>query len=150
MLLYCTWRWSLLPPFPSATPALIGQAGWIHVCHTPAICSELARLGKEKLLFAARDRLRGVRGRVGMLSPTVQVRARARVCVYVVGCARPCACVCGPWGWGRGVYVCLPSRCVTANWQPCSGLAAPLPTGCHAQALRRRPAPTVWLQPPTA
>ncbi|KAL4427454.1 hypothetical protein ABPG77_000743 [Micractinium sp. CCAP 211/92] len=35
--------------------------------------SELARLGKEKLLFAARDRLRGVRGRVGMLSPTVQI-----------------------------------------------------------------------------
>lgn len=39
-----------------------------------AACSELARLGKEKLLFAARDRLRSVRGRVGMLSPTVQVR----------------------------------------------------------------------------
>lgn len=35
--------------------------------------SELARLGKEKLLFAARDRVRGVRGRVALLSPTVQV-----------------------------------------------------------------------------
>ncbi|KAL4447419.1 hypothetical protein ABPG75_004638 [Micractinium tetrahymenae] len=37
--------------------------------------SELARLGKEKLLFAARDRLRSVRGRVGLLSPTVQIES---------------------------------------------------------------------------
>jgi hypothetical protein len=35
--------------------------------------SELAHLGKEKLLFAARDRLHSVRGRTTLLSPSVQV-----------------------------------------------------------------------------
>lgn len=39
----------------------------------PHVCSELARLGKEKLLFAARDSLHGVRGRTTLLRPSVQV-----------------------------------------------------------------------------
>jgi hypothetical protein len=39
----------------------------------PSPRSELARLGKEKILFAARERLLGVRGRTALLSPTVQV-----------------------------------------------------------------------------
>lgn len=42
-------------------------------CSLPPPRSELARLGKEKLLFAARDRLHGVRGRTALLTPSVQI-----------------------------------------------------------------------------
>ena len=58
---------------PTATAAV----GWgRHISHRalalPQMCSELARLGKEKILFAARERLLGVRGRTALLSPTLQ------------------------------------------------------------------------------
>ncbi len=57
----------------SATPAVMHP-------HVPAPSSarpgsELARLGKEKILFAARERLLGVRGRTALLSPSVQASA---------------------------------------------------------------------------
>lgn len=63
------------------------------------LCSELARLGKEKLLFAARDRLHGVRGRTALLSPTVLVEplllpgAMALLHQVGVGAATGRACV---------------------------------------------------------
>lgn len=45
----------------------------LHIPARPTLCSELARLGKEKLLFAARERLLGVHGRTSLLSPSVLV-----------------------------------------------------------------------------
>lgn len=41
--------------------------------YQPPLRSELARLGKEKLLFAAREGLREVRGRTSVLEKTLQI-----------------------------------------------------------------------------
>lgn len=59
---------------PAAQPPPASQT-CCPACHPlpPRCRSELARVGKEKLLFAARDGLRGVRGRTALLSATVQV-----------------------------------------------------------------------------
>lgn len=64
---------------PTAAAHHHGCFGWMQLpsyVHSPACPrSELARLGKEKILFAARERLLGVRGRTALLSPTVQASA---------------------------------------------------------------------------
>ena len=61
----------LLHPKPAAPPAIRCPPAAPPL--PPRCRSELARVGKEKLLFAARDGLRGVRGRTALLSATVQV-----------------------------------------------------------------------------
>jgi hypothetical protein len=50
-------------------------AGLMYFIHTPLLLrrSELARLGKERLLEGARSRLSEVQGRTALLSPNVQV-----------------------------------------------------------------------------
>lgn len=49
--------------------------GLMYFIHPPLLlrCSELARLGKERLLEGARSRLSEVQGRTALLSPNVQV-----------------------------------------------------------------------------
>lgn len=63
----------------------------------PALCltrSELARLGKEKLLFAAREALHAERGRTGVLKPSIHIEALllpgAMALLHQVGLGRSC------------------------------------------------------------
>ena len=140
------------PLLPSCT-----QIPCIAAACCPWVCSQLARLGKEKLLYASLESLRGVRGRTSLLRPAVQVEPLllpgAMALLHQVSCRAGDG---GGGGWRvRGRFCrCRSTGVLQIGAQPAAPVPVSVPLPTHpppaGAAARTAACPPPHRPPPPA